>query len=322
MKVFVTGGSGFIGIPLVQKLAGGGHSILVYDAFPRLEALSRIEGVEVVRGDVSNWSEVYDAVRSFRPDGIIHLAAMISQHAEEHPLQAFEINIDGTVAVFEVARKVGIKKIAFPSTVATFSSGVSSPIHDDEIQQPKTVYGISKVFCELWGTYCSEKYGMDFRSVRLPSIIGLGRTNGGVSVYASLMIERPARGLSYEVQAGPDSSIPLLYIKDAVNAVASLFEAKSLTRRVYNASGVTPMASQILNEVKKHVSDAKVTFASNPRVVAMLKEWQQMDSSNFERDTGWRISYPLAKLVSDFISEVTKEERRAPETLPAERIHS
>ena len=323
MRIFVTGGSGFIGIPLVRKLARRGHSIMVYDAFPNRDVLSRIDQVEIVRGDVTNWSEVYDAALSFNPEGIIHLVALISAHAEQHPFQALNVNIDGTALVFEIAKKLGIKKITLPSTVATFGAGVPSPVRDDEIQKPKTIYGITKVFCELWGTYCSEKYGIDFRSVRLPSVIGPGRTNGGASVYASLMIEQPANGLSYEVQAAPESSIPLLYITDAVNAVVSIFEAEHLQRRVYNVCGIAPTAAQIAEEVKKNIPDAKISFRSNPHVVKMLKEWQQMDSTNFERDTGWNVSFPLEKLVTDFISEVrrTKNNHAPLQTFPFEQAH-
>ncbi len=307
MKILITGGSGFIGAPLVKKLLGSGHELLIYDVLPDFKALGQAaKEVKMVRGDVSNWAELYDACKSFEPDGIIHLAALISQHAEQRPLEALKINVNGTVTAFEIARKLAVKRIVFPSTVATFNSEVPSPVSDDERQRPNTVYGITKVFCELWGNYYHERYGIDFRSVRLPSVIGPGRTNGGASVYASLMIERPARGVPYEVEASPESSIPLLYISDAVNAVATIFESSSTGRRVYNASGIAPKASEIANEVKKHIPDAKIIFKSKPSVVQMLKQWQQMDSTNFERDTGWKILFPLGKLVSEFISEVKK----------------
>jgi threonine 3-dehydrogenase len=310
MRVLITGGTGFIGIPLMKKLLASGHKLLIYDAFPNEKALgSNGERVQVVQGDVTSWTELYDATRNFSPEGIIHLAALISQHAEQHMNQAIDVNVNGTLTVLEIARKLGIKRVLLPSTVATFSSDVPAPIADDEVQKPKTIYGITKVFCELLGTYYSQRYGIDFRSVRLPSIIGPGRTNGGASVYASLMIEEPAKGLPYEAQAAPDSAIPVLYITDAVNAIATLFEARNSPRTLYNASGITPTASQIASEVKKHVPDARITFKSNPQVVNMLKQWQQMDSRNFQKDMGWRILFPLEKLIPDFVFQVRKSKK-------------
>src|SRR5487761_1098788 len=307
MKILITGGSGFIGAPLVKKLLGSGHELLIYDVLPDFKALGQAaKEVKMVRGDVSNWAELYDACKSFEPDGIIHLAALISQHAEQRPLEALKINVNGTVTAFEIARKLGVKRIVFPSTVATFNSEVPSPVSDDERQRPNTVYGITKVFCELWGNYYHERYGIDFRSVRLPSVIGPGRTNGGASVYASLMIEMPARGLAYEIHAAPESSIPLLYIQDAVHAVVALLEAKHSPRTVYNASGIAPKASEIASEVKKQIPQADIKFKPDSGVVQMLKQWQQMDSASFEKDIGWSISFPLEKLVADFIGVIRK----------------
>ena len=305
MRVLITGGTGFIGGPLADALVQKGNQILVYDAFPNANSLGgSAPKVEIVKGDVNSGTDLYDAIKRFDPDAIIHLAAFISQYAEAHPTQAVELNIRGTVTVFEIAKKLDVTKIIIPSTVATFNSSVQAPISDDEVQRPATVYGITKVFCELWGTYFHNKYNFDFRSVRLPSIIGPGRTNGGASVYASLMIEMPAKGMPYEALASPGSSIPLLYIQDAVGSLTTLLEAKDCPRTVYNVSGIVPTASEISAEVKRHIPGAKITFKSDPTVVRMLKQWQQMDSSNFEKDLGWKIRYPLDKLIEDFIAKV------------------
>lgn|SRR5487761_336125 len=308
MRVLITGGTGFIGSPLTEALVSKGNEVLIYDAFPNVHSLKNdiIDKIEIVKGDVNSWTDLFDAVKRFSPDAIIHLAAFISQHAEQHPLQAVELNVGGTITVLEIAKKLGVNKIILPSTVATFNSSVAAPISDDAVQRPTTIYGITKVFCELWGTYSHDKYGVDFRAVRLPSVIGPGRTNGGASVYASLMIEMPARGLAYEIHAAPESSIPLLYIQDAVHAVVALLEAKHSPRTVYNASGIAPKASEIASEVKKQIPQADIKFKPDSGVVQMLKQWQQMDSASFEKDIGWSISFPLEKLVADFIGVIRK----------------
>jgi len=214
------------------------------------------------------------------------------------------VNVDGTLTVFEVGKRLGVKRILLPSTIATFSSDVRSPISDYERQRPKTIYGITKVFCELVGEYYHQKYGIDFRSLRLPSVIGPGRVDGGVSVYASLMIELPAKGLPYEVHAAPRSSIPLLYIEDAINAVDMILEEASLRQRIYNVGGITPTAEEIAAEVRKNIPGAKIRFRPKPEAIRILKQWHQMDSSNLERDLGWKIQYTLARLVPDFIRKL------------------
>jgi nucleoside-diphosphate-sugar epimerase len=307
MRILVTGGSGFIGIPLIRKLVLRGDEVLLFDLKPNKQSFADLsERLQIVRGDVTNADDLAGTYQKYQPDAVLHLAALISKQAEANPHLALDVNMMGTVAVFDVVSRLGGRgsKIVFPSTVATFSSDTPAPIKDDERQQPNTVYGITKVFCELWGNYCAAKYGIDFRSIRLASVIGPGRVDGGASVYASLMIENPARGLPYDVLASPDSAIPIIYIDDAVNAVLSVFDANNLTRRVYNSSGITPRASEIADQVERRVPNARITFKSDPEVVRILKQWQQMDATAFERDTGWRIDYTLDKLVSRFISSV------------------
>jgi nucleoside-diphosphate-sugar epimerase len=305
MRILVTGGSGFIGIPLIKRLVSRGDEILLFDLKPNNQAFSELTGsVEIVQGDVTDFEELSSVCQKYRPEAVLHLAALISQQAEANPRVALDVNMMGTVSVFDAVTKLGGQrpKVVFPSTVATFSSDTPAPIQNDARQQPRTVYGITKVFCEMWGNYCAARYGVDFRSVRLASVIGPGRVDGGASVFASLMIENPAKGLPYEVKASPDTAIPVIYIDDAVSAILALFDAKNPSRTVYNSSGITPKASEIEDQVKKRIPNAKISFKSDPDVVRILKQWQQMDSSTFERDTGWRIAYTLDKMVDKFVN--------------------
>ena len=104
-----------------------------------------------------------------------------------------------------------------------------------------------------------RKFGLEFRSVRLPSIIGAGRTDGGASVYASLMIEKPARGEEYTVYVEEETSIPLLYIKDALMLLVSLYEASEVKSRIFNVGGITPKAREIALKVKEYVPNSDLS---------------------------------------------------------------
>ena len=118
---------------------------------------------------------------------------------------------------------------------------------------PISMYGVTKVFCERLGEYYHRKFGVDFRGVRLPAVIGPGRGGGGASAYSTLMISEPASGRPYEVFVEEDVRMPLLYIKDAVDCLIQLYEAKNsrLKRRMYCIAGFSPTAREIYDAVKK-----------------------------------------------------------------------
>ena len=88
------------------------------------------------------------------------------------------------------------------------------------------MYGVTKVFSERLGEYYHRKFGVDFRGVRLPAVIGPGRGGGGASAYSTLMISEPALGRPYEVFVEEDVRMPLLYIKDAVDCLIRSVRSK------------------------------------------------------------------------------------------------
>ena len=305
MSVLLTGGSGFIGLPLTKELVSKGNHVIVLDPQPNLTILQRLgEGVKVVQGDVTHYDEVLQVMREYQVKDVFHLAAILSTACEENPSLCFRVNVEGTVNVLEASRAVGVRKFIFPSSIATYGPGVATPVNGEARQEPLTFYGATKVFCELWGLQYYRKFGIDFRSVRLPSIIGPGRLDGGASVYASLMIEKPAIGDKYTVYVDEETSIPLLYIKDVTKLLVSLFEALQVRTRIFNVGGITPKAVEIAEKVKQYVEGAEIIFKPNPSVVAMVRKWPQADSSKIESELGWRVSYNLDLLVRDFVQDV------------------
>ena len=306
MSILLTGGSGFIGIPLAKELVRKGYEVVIFDAQPNPNAFGDlVDRVKIVRGDVTVFSEVLDAVNANKVGDIFHLAALLSSACEERPLLGFKVNVEGTLNLLEASRIAGVKKFIFPSSIATYGEGVTLPVNEDTRQEPGSFYGATKVFCELWGLQYFRKFGLQFRSVRLPSIIGAGRADGGASVYASLMIEKPAKGEEYTVYVDEETSIPLLYIKDATMLLVSLYEASEMESRILNVGGITPTAGEIAQKVNEYVAGTKVKFEPNPAVVAMVRKWPQADSSKIKRELGWSVSYDLDLLVRDFIEEVS-----------------
>lgn len=307
MAKLITGGLGFAGSHLARKLVEEGEEVVLFDVIRWSKLIDDIrDKVKIVQANLSNWAEVLDTVRKHKVNCIYHAGALLSASAEQSPLTAYTVNANGTFYVLEAARLFNVKKVVFLSTIATYGSGVPESVSDDTIQIPTTMYGVTKVFCERLGEYYHRKFGLDFRGVRFPSIIGPGRGGGGASAYSSLIVQEPAAGRPYKVFVDESAKIPLLYIKDAVRALISLekTEEERLKRRVYNIQGFSPTARQLADTVKRYLPSAEVEFEPNPEMLEIIRSWpKELDDTQAREDWGWRPQYTLDKAVKDFVEE-------------------
>ena len=191
-------------------------------------------------------------VKECKVDGIYHTADLLSGAAEEKPITAYNLNAGGTFNVLEAARLFKVERLVFLSTSATYGLGIPETVNEDTVQMQISIYGVTKVFSERLGEYYHRKFGVDFRAVRFPAVLGAGRRGGGASAYSSLMISEPSLGRPYEVFVEESVQMSMIYIKDAVDCLIRLYEANNerLKRRVYCIAGFSPTAMEICNAVK------------------------------------------------------------------------
>ncbi|MGH2820441.1 MAG: NAD-dependent epimerase/dehydratase family protein [Actinomycetota bacterium] len=306
MRVVITGGTGFVGAHLARELAAGGDEVTCLDVAGSSPLLEGADGVVVRRCDVGWWTELLAAVEDDEPDVIFHTAGILSAAAEERPHAAYRANVTGTHNVLEAARLLG-SRVVFTSTIATYGPGVPDVVDESTQQRPTTMYGVSKVFGELLGEYYLHRFGVDFRAIRLPSVIGAGRGPGGASAYSSLIVSEPARGRPFVVPLEERATIPLVYVKDAVAALMAISGVGDgeLPRRTYGIAGFSPRAGELAEAVREVVADADITFSPDPTMVEIVDSWpQRMDGSEAGADWGWKESYGPAEAVTDFVAEV------------------
>jgi threonine 3-dehydrogenase len=308
MAKLITGGLGFIGIYLAHALLKKGEDVVLFDIVTRSPLINDIKDrVKIVQGDLASWAEVLEVVKQNKIDGIYHTGALLSASAEERPITAYQINAGGTFNILEAAKLFDIKRVIYLSTIATYGTGIPETVNEDTIQMPISMYGVTKVFSERLGEYYFRKFGVDFRGLRFPSVIGPGRGPGGASAYSTLIIQDPALGRPYRCFVDEEARIPLLYIKDAVDSLISLYEAdgKKLKRRVYNIAGFSPSAGEVADEVKKHLPKATIEFKPVPEMVEVVHSWPKyIDESKAHEEWGWKTKYFLKETVKDFIGEV------------------
>ena len=226
MAKLITGGTGVIGSELARQLVARGEEVVIFDIFINRERIEDIEHkVKIVQGDISIYPEVFSAVKQHRIDAVFHLGAILGGRSEEVPWASFQTNVVGTMNVLEAVRLFDVERMIYTSSIGSFGPGAAGIVSDSTPQKPKSIYGISKLYCEQTGNYYREKMGVDFRSVRYPAVMALGS-----KVYYHVfchVFSMPALGLPYEMPVPEDGGVSLIHYKDAASAAIQLHDAPS-----------------------------------------------------------------------------------------------
>ena len=251
MKVIITGGGGFLGSQLCQKLLDRGEltgpsasaekigEIVMLDAvFHRPSTDPR---VRQIIGDISDRDTVFSAIGSGAATAIFHLASMVSGECEERFDDALRVNLDGGRNVFEAARAAaGRPRVVFASSIACFGGeAMQNPNTDRTKLTPQTTYGMTKAICELMVNDHSRKGHFDGRSARLPTvIIRPGKPNAAASSWASGMFREPLAGEPCQLPVRRDQCHPMTGYRTVIESLIALHEVPADRLRDDRAIGV------------------------------------------------------------------------------------
>jgi len=318
MSVLVTGGTGFIGAQVVRMLLEQGEKgTVVFDINPSTKLLDDVaDQVEVVRGDLGNFSHVLNVVNTFRPKVIYHMGGMLSVPSDADPAASFRANAMGTFHVLEAARLLDVTQVLFASTIATYGIDVREPVVDDyTLQRPQLFYGCTKVFSELLGQFYKRKYGLDFRGVRYPSIVGPGVKTPGIVQYNAWVIEECAKGKPYIMYVKPETRCPVMYFKDSARAIVMLGAApvENIKMVNYIIAGPTPAASaqELVDLVRSKVPGARIEFQVDEKRQKIIDGFTKpLDDGVARQEWGWKPEYDPERIVEDFLEEMKMHPQR------------
>lgn len=237
MKIVITGGGGFLGSQLCQKLLQRGEltgpsgsperiaEIVLLDAhFPLPAADARVRQVEA---DISDRDVVFSTVGREPATAIFHLASMVSGECEERFDDALRVNLDGGRNVFEAARAIaGRPRVVFTGSIACFGGeDMPETMTDHTKHTPRTTYGMTKAICELMVNDHSRKGHFDGRSARLPTvIIRPGKPNAAASSWASGMFREPLGGVACALPVRRDQCHPMTGYRTVIDSLIALHE--------------------------------------------------------------------------------------------------
>ncbi len=318
MDILITGGTGFIGADVVRILLEKGEKRpVVFDINPSTKRLDDVaDQIELVRGDLGNFSHVLSIVKQTKPRVIYHLGGMLSVPSDADPAAALRANALGTYHVLEASRLFNVSQVIFSSTLATYGLGIREDIINDfTLQRPQLFYGATKVFCEHMGLFYKRKFGLDFRSIRYPSIVGPGVKTPGVVQFTSWVIEECAKGNPFTFNVKPETRAPVMYFKDSSRAMVKLGEAAPDNIKMVNyvVAGARPIASagELADIVRAKIPAAQINFEPDMELQAVLdKLLLPIDDSCARDEWGWNPEYDQERIVEDFLQELKQNPQR------------
>lgn len=226
MKAFVTGGAGFIGSNLTDRLLAEGHDAVVYDNFSTGQRSFVGKNVRAIEGDTLDRDAMTQAMRGC--DIVFHIAANADvRFGLQHPFVDLEQNTVATFNVLEAMRANGIQRIAFCSTGSIYGEPSVFPTPEDAPFPVQTsIYGASKSGAEGFITAYSEGFGIQAFIFRFVSILGERYTHGHVFDFVKSLRRDPTR---LRVLGNGKQRKSYLYVRDCIDAML-LAVAKSTDR--------------------------------------------------------------------------------------------
>jgi len=310
-KILITGALGQIGTELTTYFRNhyGNDNVVISDII-KPENNSVVEAGPFEKLNVLDAAGLADICKKYGINQIVHLAAILSARAEGNPQMAYDINMNGTYNVLEVAREMGIA-VFQPSSIAAF--GASTPADNtpqDTIQRPSTMYGVTKVAGELLCDYYFKRFGVDTRGVRFPGIISYAALpGGGTTDYAVHIYYEALQNKKYESFIGAGTYMDMMYMPDALKAVHDLMEAdpdKLVHRNAFNVTAMSFDPEMLAAEIKKHIPEFKLTYNVDPVRQTIANSWpNSLDDSAAKAEWGWKPEYDLASMTKDMLEKLT-----------------
>ncbi|MCG8452516.1 MAG: NAD-dependent epimerase/dehydratase family protein [Spirochaetales bacterium] len=310
-RILVTGSYGQIGTELTLQLRQihGANNVIATDITPAPEALEQTGPTRYL--DVTDPRQVTALVVENKITTIYHLAAILSGNGELNPQQCWNVNMNGLYNILETARRWKVRQVITPSSIAAFGPDTPkehTPI--DTILRPTTMYGITKVAGELLNEYYNQKYGVDARSLRFPGIVSHEtEPGGGTTDYAVDVYVKAVAGEPYDCFVTENTTLPFLYMPDALNALLELAAAdeSKLIHRTFNITGFSASAGEIANSVKARIPSFECRFIPDFRQI-IAESWpRSIDDQDARQEWGWKPSFNLDAMSDDMISKLKEK---------------
>jgi UDP-glucose 4-epimerase len=219
MKVLVTGGAGFIGSHLVDRLIQEGHEVVVVDNLSTGKRRNLNRAARFFKLDIQSW-RLERVFRNERPNLVMHLAAQMDvRKSVEDPIFDAQVNVLGTLNVLQQSIKHGVRKVVFSSSGgAIYGEQEIYPAPESHVTRPLSPYGISKLCGEQYLSYYQRVNGLQIVSLRYANVYGPRQDPEGEAGVVAIFIQKLLNNEQAIVNGNGRQTRDFVYVEDVVEA--------------------------------------------------------------------------------------------------------
>lgn len=318
--IFITGGLGFIGSYVCQRLVNLGDKVIVYDLFKsfvsplissryskyleyRLKPLK--DKVDVIEGDLRDGFRLREAVVGSKPDKIIHFAGLpIADISNQFPEEAISINFQGTAnllnAVIELKH---LKKFINISSSMVYGDFKYRPADENHPTNPKGLYGVTKLGAEHLTRVYAERHGFPYLTIRPSAVYGPTDSNRRV---VQIFIENAIAGQPIILHDAGQAELDFTYVEDLADGIVLALKNDRVKNQTFNLTyGQGRTLKTLANIIKSYFPQVKILSKSLDKKLRRPKRGT-MDISKARKLLNYQPQYPLEKGVAEYIKFLKK----------------
>jgi nucleoside-diphosphate-sugar epimerase len=317
MKVFITGGGGFLGYRLALRLLerktltgpdGKAAAISEVKVFDAAFAANMDRRLHCIQGDITDADAVAQALDRDTAC-VFHLAAVVSAHAEAEFDIGYRVNLDGTRNLLEACRDLDTPpRLVFASSLAVFGGDLPPIVKDHCTPTPQTSYGTQKVIGEYLVNDYSRKGFIDGRSLRLPTIVVRpGKPNLASTSFASGMFREPLNGVVCEVPVQDNIEMWILSpgkVLDAFVHANDLPQSAWGGNRAVTLPGIVFSLKQGVQALRRIAGDEvanRIVFKPVDRINNMVKTFPARFDPQRALQMGFTADSDIDAIIRDYI---------------------
>jgi UDP-glucose 4-epimerase len=293
----VTGGSGFIGSHVVDRLVADGASVVVFDNRVREENLGEAldsDRVRTVEGDVADAAAVRAAANGVA--GVFHMAVLPLGPCSEDPRRCVEVNVDGTLNVLEAARDASAKKVVFSSASSVYGD-TNETMDESHPLGARTMYGASKIAGEYFVRAFHDLYGLDYVILRYMNVYG-PRQEGGLVIN---VLRRIQAGEQPTIMGDGSQSFDFVHVADVAAANVAAMASK-VGEGAFNVGGGNEVTvRQIVDRLLAATGSDLEPDVRADEVVPMTRRVGSSEAAMTA--LGWRPELDLERGIADVVAK-------------------